>query len=155
MCSRSSSIWPAAKYSLIVATVKISDLALKATDGVTLRATAVGSGQRGVILLHQTDNGLCGWLPYAGYLAIRGFHVGLFDFRCTFNSGCADGEKAYNVAADVVAIATALRKRGARSLAVVGASYGGAVALGTCAAVQADACIALSPARVTTSLVAG
>jgi hypothetical protein len=70
MCSRSSSIWPAAKYSLIVATVNISDLALKATDGVTLRAAAVVSGQRGVILLHQTDNGLCGWPPYAGYLAI-------------------------------------------------------------------------------------
>ena len=46
----------------------------------------------------------------------------------------------------MVAIATALRKRGAQSLAVVGASYGGAVAIGTCAAVQADACVALSPA---------
>ena len=130
----------------VPATVKISDLALKTADGVTLRAAAVGSGPRGVILLHQTDNGLCGWLPHAGYLATQGFHVGLFDFRCTFNSGCADGEKAYNVAADVAAIATALRRRGARSLAVVGASYGGAVAIGTCGAVQADACVALSPA---------
>jgi dienelactone hydrolase len=130
----------------VPATVKISDLALKTADGVTLRAAAVGSGPRGVILLHQTDNGLCGWLPYAGYLATQGFHVDLFDFRCTFNSGCADGEKAYNVAADVAAIATALRRRGARSLAVVGTSYGGAVAIGTCGAVQADACVALSPA---------
>jgi dienelactone hydrolase len=130
----------------VPANVKISDLALKAADGVTLHAAVVGSGQRGVILLHQTDNGLCGWLPYAGYLATEGFHVGLFDFRCTFNSGCAEGEKTYNVTADVVAIATALRQRGARSLAVVGASYGGAVAIGTCAAVQADACAALSPA---------
>jgi dienelactone hydrolase len=130
----------------VPANVKISDLALEAADGVTLQAAVVGSGQRGVILLHQTDNGLCGWLPYAGYLATQGFHVGLFDFRCTFNSGCAEGEKAYNVTADVVAIAAALRQRGARSLAVVGASYGGAVAIGTCAAVQADACVALSPA---------
>jgi dienelactone hydrolase len=130
----------------VPAAVKISDLALKAEDGVTLRAAVVGSGQRGVILLHQTDNGLCGWLPYAAYLATQGFYVGLFDFRCTFNSGCADGEEAYNVTADVAAIATALRQRGARSLAVVGASYGGAVAIGTCAAVQAGACVALSPA---------
>jgi dienelactone hydrolase len=130
----------------VPATVKISDVALKAEDGVTLRAAVVGSGQRGVILLHQTDNGLCGWLPYAAYLATQGFYVGLFDFRCTFNSGCADGEEAYNVTADVAAIATALRQRGARSLAVVGASYGGAVAIGTCAAVQAGACVALSPA---------
>jgi dienelactone hydrolase len=130
----------------VPATVKISDLTLKTEDGLTLRAAAVGSGQRGVILLHQTDNGLCGWLPYAGYLASQGFHVGLFDFRCTFNSGCADGERAYNLTADVAAIATAMRKRGARSLAVVGASYGGAVAIGTCAAVRADACVALSPA---------
>lgn len=139
----------------VPATVKISDLVLKAADGVTLRAASVGSGQRGVILLHQTDNGLCGWLPYAGYLATQGFHVGLFDFRCTFNSGCAEGEKAHNVTADVVAIAAALRQRGARSLAVVGASYGGAVAIGTCAVVQADACVALSPALYDNKLGAG
>jgi dienelactone hydrolase len=127
-------------------TVKASDLTVKAADGVTLRAVAVGSGERGVILLHQTDQGLCGWLPYAGYLATRGFHVGLFDFRCTFNSGCTDDENASNVTADVKAMATTLRERGARSLAVVGASYGGAVAIGTCTAVRADACVALSPA---------
>ena len=79
----------------VAAAVKISDLALKAENGVTLRAAVVGSGQRGVILLRQKDNGMSGWLPYAGYLT---------------------------------------------------ASYGGAVAIGTCAAVQAGACVALSPA---------
>lgn len=126
--------------------VEIDDLALRAANGVTLNAAIVGSGPRGVILLHQTDDGMCGWLPYARYMATQGFHVGLFDFRCTFNSSCVEGENAYNVTADVSAMAAELRKRGARSLAVVGASYGGAVAIGSCATVKADACVALSPA---------
>jgi hypothetical protein len=91
--------------------VEIDDLALRAANGVTLNAAIVGSGPRGVILLHQTDDGLCGWLTYAGYLATQGFHIGLFDFRCTFNSSCVDGDNAYNVTADVSAMAAELRKR--------------------------------------------
>jgi predicted alpha/beta hydrolase len=134
---------------------RVTDLDLRSADGVTLHAAVVDGGRRGVILLHQTDNGLCGWLPYAGVLASRGFQVGLLDFRCTFNSSCPDGENAHNVTADVKAMAAELRRRGAMSLAVVGASYGGAVAIGTCAAVRADACVALSPALYDSKLGGG
>lgn len=97
-------------------------------------------------MLHQTDNGVCGWLPYAGFLAQQGFHALLFDRRCEGESTCADGEKAYNHAADVEAAATTLRGRGADDVVVVGASLGGAVALGACTVVEVSGCVALSPA---------
>lgn len=124
----------------------VEDLRIEATDGVTLNAAAVGSGEQGVVLLHQTNDGLCGWLPYAYRLAGQGFHVLAFDFRCTFLSDCVEGEQAYAVIDDVDAAVTELRKRGAREVALVGASYGGAVAIGACTEVEVSRCVALSAA---------
>jgi dienelactone hydrolase len=97
-------------------------------------------------MLHQTNNGICGWFSYAGYLAQQGFHVLLFDRRCTFNSSCATGTKANRHAADVQTAVTELRRRGAHKVVVVGASLGGAVTIGACAVVKTDGCVALSPA---------
>ena len=71
--------------------VTVEDLQLEAAGGVTLNAAAVGSGKQGVVLLHQTNNGLCGWLPYATRLAGEGFSVLAFDFRCTFASSLPRG----------------------------------------------------------------
>ena len=126
--------------------VKTEDVSLRAADGVRLNAIAVGTGPRGVVLLHQTDNGLCGWLPYAYRLAGLDFHVLAFDYRCTFGSNCPDGEKQNNLRGDVDAAVTALRRSGATQVSLVGASLGGAVAIGTCAVVKADRCVALSAA---------
>jgi dienelactone hydrolase len=126
--------------------VKTEDVTIRVPDGPRLNAIAVGSGSRGVVLLHQTDNGLCGWLPYAYRLAGQGFHVLAFDFRCTFGSSCAEGEQMYAVIDDVDAAVGTLRKRGARQVALVGASYGGAVAIGACTKVDVSRCAALSAA---------
>jgi dienelactone hydrolase len=70
----------------------------------------------------------------------------LFDRRCTGNSSCPTGEKANRHAADVATAVATLRRSGARKVAVVGASAGGAVAIGSCAVVDIRGCVALSPA---------
>lgn len=126
--------------------VAVHDVTLRATDSVRLAAAVLGSGRRGVVLLHQTDNGICGWFPYAGYLASRGYHVLLFDRRCAGNSTCPSDEAAYHHAADVDSAVADLRRRGAAKVVIVGASLGGAVAIGSCAVVHASGCVALSPA---------
>ena len=126
--------------------LSVEDLSIPAADGVTLAAAAVGTGPRGVVLLHQTDDGLCGWLPYAFRLAGQDFAVLAFDRRCTFASSCVDGEAQYDALADVRAAVDALRERGVTEVALVGASLGGAVAIGTCQRVEVSRCAALSPA---------
>jgi dienelactone hydrolase len=124
----------------------VEDLSIPAADGVTLTAAAVGTGSRGVVLMHQTNDGLCGWLPYAFRLAGEDFAVLAFDRRCTFASSCVEGEAQYNALADVRAAVDTLRERGVADVALVGASLGGAVAIGTCQRVEVSRCAALSPA---------
>lgn len=126
--------------------VTVGDLQIPAEDDVTLNAAAVGTGPTGVVLLHQTNDGLCGWLPYATQLAARGFNVLAFDQRCTFGSSCVEGEQQYNLIGDVEAAVATLRERGAREVTLVGASLGGSVAIGACTRVEVTRCAALSPA---------
>jgi len=64
----------------------------EATDGTKLDGAIVGSGPSGVVLAHQYPASLCGWWPFASYLASRGFRVLLFDFRCFGESTCPEGD---------------------------------------------------------------
>ncbi len=106
--------------------VRVTESKVPSSDGVTVRAVTLGSGPRGVVLVHQTDAAaLCGWLPFGGYLATRGFHVALLDLRCHGESSCADGYAAYDVISDVEAVVSRLRRAGARTVDVVGASTAG------------------------------
>jgi pimeloyl-ACP methyl ester carboxylesterase len=99
-----------------------------AADGTRLDAAEVGSGERGVILLHEAPADLCDWAPYAKTLARRGFHVLLVDLRgYGLSRGAPIGERGAR--ADVRAAVEALKARGARKIALVGASYGGATAM--------------------------
>jgi pimeloyl-ACP methyl ester carboxylesterase len=102
---------------------------LRTSDGVRLDGAIVGSGPRGVVLVHEAGaQVLCGWWPYAARLADRGFRVLLFDLRCYGLSDCpAKGED--NVVSDVAAAVEELRDRGGTSIQLVGASYGGSIAL--------------------------
>ena len=131
----------------VPADVEIVDTTIKTSDGVRLRAAILGAGSRGVVMLHQTNDGLCGWLPYASQLAGRGFRVAVFDRRCTFGSSCVAEPAAYDFIGDVEAVMTAVRGRGVGTTALVGASFGGAIAIGACAALVVKACIAVSPAQ--------
>jgi pimeloyl-ACP methyl ester carboxylesterase len=85
----------------------------RASDGTKLDGAVLGSGGRGVILLHESPADLCGWEPYGAKLAQRGFRVLLVDLR------------GYGLSARGPTGGT----RGATKLAVVGASYGGVNAL--------------------------
>jgi alpha-beta hydrolase superfamily lysophospholipase len=98
-------------------------------DGTRLDGAEIGSGPVGVVLGHQYPAELCGWWPFAVYLARHGMHVFLFDFRCLGESECtAQGGDGSDVD-DMLAAAGELRSRGARRIFLMGASLGGTVAM--------------------------
>jgi pimeloyl-ACP methyl ester carboxylesterase len=93
-----------------------------------LAAAEVGTGPSGVLLVPESGpRGLCGWWQYAVYLAGRGFHVLLFDQRCSGESPCPGGPGGPGpLIQDVVAAAQTLHTDGARHIVLVGAARGGA-----------------------------
>jgi pimeloyl-ACP methyl ester carboxylesterase len=99
---------------------------LRTADGVQLAAAEVGSGSRGVVLVHELGSrGLCGWWDYAAYLSRRGFHVLLFDHRCTGDSGCpTSSDDGNGLMSDITAAARLLRGHGGRKVVLMGGSRG-------------------------------
>ncbi|HET7660839.1 MAG TPA: alpha/beta fold hydrolase, partial [Oryzihumus sp.] len=101
-----------------------------ASDGVRLDAAEVGSGAAGVVLVHEYPADLCGFWPYAVYLSQRGLHVLDVDLRCFGRAACPATDAARgDLVADVSGAVAELHRRGARRVAVLGASMGGTVAL--------------------------
>jgi pimeloyl-ACP methyl ester carboxylesterase len=108
--------------------VDAKTLWFRAADGTRLDGAEVGSGNRGVILLHESPADLCDWAPYAKSLASRGFHVLLVDLRgFGLSRGAPTG--ARGARADVRGAVGELKSLGATKVALVGASYGGATAM--------------------------
>jgi dienelactone hydrolase len=97
-------------------------------DGTRLDGALLGSGRAGVVLLHESPNDLCGFWPYAVYLAGKGLRVLDIDLRCFGESACPVAAKG-TVIDDAVAAVAELKRRGAGSVALVGASAGAGVAL--------------------------
>jgi predicted alpha/beta hydrolase family esterase len=102
-------------------------VSLKTADGVTLDGAELGAGTHGVVFLHESPGDLCVWWPFARAIARGGVNALLLDLRCFGVSQCPS--KQEDPAADVAAAVAELERRGARSVVVVGASYGGACAL--------------------------
>jgi pimeloyl-ACP methyl ester carboxylesterase len=100
----------------------------KATDGTRLDGALVGSGRAGVVLLHEFPNDLCGFWPYAVYLAGKGLRVLDVDLRCFGDSSCPPDAKG-TVVDDVAGAVAELQRRGASSVSLVGASGGATTAL--------------------------
>jgi pimeloyl-ACP methyl ester carboxylesterase len=100
----------------------------RATDGTQLDGALVGSGPTGVVLLHQYPNNLCGFWPYAVYLGGKGLRVLDIDLRCFGESACPADAKG-GVVDDVAGAVAELKRRGASSVALVGASAGASTAL--------------------------
>ncbi|MBT9256298.1 dienelactone hydrolase family protein [Phycicoccus sp. MAQZ13P-2] len=121
-----------------------------ASDDGRIRLSAVeyGSGSTAAIFLHQTGaGGLCGWVPYGTWAASQGIHAVLVDDCVHGASVCSEDVIGDPRNAVATAVAWA-RTQGAERVVVVGASMGGAVALGTAQEAGADAVVDLSgPSR--------
>ena len=111
--------------------VRAQAIRLRTSDGVLLSGAIVGSGPVGAVLIHEYPRDYCGWLPYSGYLARHGVRALLFDLRCFGRSSCPGGRG--HATTDVAAAMAELRRRGAHRVALVGASMGGAIAVGAAA----------------------
>jgi hypothetical protein len=133
--------------------VRAQAVRFRTSDGVTLSGAVVGSGPVGAVLIHQYPRDSCGWWPYAGYLSRHGVRALLFDLRCFGNSECPGGRG--HATADVEAAMAELRRRGARRIALVGASMGGAIAVVAAARLHPAAVVDLSDERDTTGLTPG
>ena len=123
-------------------------------DGVMLDGAVVGSGPVGAVLVHEYPGGMCGWWRYADYLARHGVQALLFDLRCFDLSGCPAAGRG-RATADVAAAMAELRRHGARRIALVGASMGGAIAVVAAARLRPAALVDLSGERSTRGLTPG
>ncbi len=111
-------------------------------DGGVVHADLYGEGERGVVLAHGGRFDKASWRKQAQALAKAGFRVVAMDFRGYGQSqgpGMADPLSA-PLHLDVLAAVHYLRKTGATSVSVVGASMGGSAA--------AEASIAAEPSEI-------
>lgn len=105
-----------------------------AADATRLIGVLFGAGPRAVVLAHQggpTPPNLCSWVPYARQLAAAGYRVLASDHR-RFGSSGSPRREAYftRVDLDVLAAVRELRRRGATSVVLAGASLGGSAVIG-------------------------
>lgn len=91
--------------------------------GRSLGGYLIGSGDRYVVLAHQSMGDSCQMLPLARSLASAGFHALAFDFHGTESSAPADTDGI--LAGDVLSALQFCRSLDARSVSLVGASMGG------------------------------
>ena len=111
-------------------------------DGGLIYADLYGEGDQGTVLAHGGRFTKESWQPQAQQLARAGFHVLAFDFR-GFGQSHGPGDSDMFTAPmwlDVLAAVRYLRKNGAKTVAIVGGSFGGSAA--------ADASIASQPGEI-------
>jgi pimeloyl-ACP methyl ester carboxylesterase len=98
------------------------------------------------VLLHEYPGPMCGWWPYAVYLAQHGLRALLFDFGCLGLSSCPSDRRT-DPSLEVAAAMSVLRAHGARTIALLGASMGGVIAVMAGAKLNPSAVIDLSGER--------
>jgi pimeloyl-ACP methyl ester carboxylesterase len=98
--------------------------------GATLAGVVLGAGRTGLVLGHQVGSDLCEWLPAARALAGHGYQVLAFDFEGFGDSEPGSGSGVdVRLTTDLAAAAEQLRRRGARTIFLVGSSMGGTAVL--------------------------
>lgn len=109
-------------------------------DAGKVCADMYGSGARAVVLAHGGQFLKESWRPQASVLAARGFQVLAIDFRgfgCSTGPGQADFDHA-PFDKDVLAAVHHLKQRGAKTVSIVGGSFGGSAAGDASIAAAAD-----------------
>lgn len=135
--------WPKTVEERCKVPVK-GDVARVPAPGGTLSAGVVGEGAVGVVLLHQTSGaGFCGWATYGQWLAAKGVNVVMLDV-CNYGQSTCNDTLLKDWAAQLKAGVDFARSRGATKVTIVGASLGGALALGAGQKAGADAIVDLS-----------
>jgi alpha-beta hydrolase superfamily lysophospholipase len=117
---------------------------LRTSDHLRLYAIEAGRGASAVILLHETPATLCGWLPFVPKLTAAGLRVFAFDLRGFGDSQAGTGTSAHSYGRDLRAAIDEARAAGARHVILIGASYGGAVALNFAPRLDESALISIS-----------
>ncbi len=110
-------------------------LRFKASDGRVLAGAILGRGPIGIVLVHQSDQDYCGFVPFARTLAVRGYRAFAISLR-GHGSSQADKVPNYHYAGDVVGAAAELRRRGARRIFLMGGSVGGTAVVAAAPEVQ-------------------
>ena len=119
-------------------------------DGGTVFADLYGEGRDALVLAHGAAFNKESWRGFALDLAGRGFLVMAIDFR-GYGQSKAGSAGRDGLFEDILAAARHLRERGARRVAVLGASMGGGAAAQAAAAAPAgmlDRLVLLSPAPI-------
>src|ERR1035438_3871035 len=119
-----------------------SAVSFPAEDGGTVYADVYGKGEKGIVLAHGGRFNKESWEKQARILEGAGYRVLAFDFR-GYGKSRAPGQSDPMTAPlhlDVLAAVRYLRKTGAKSVSVVGASMGGGAA--------GDASIASRPGEI-------
>jgi pimeloyl-ACP methyl ester carboxylesterase len=120
-------------------------LRYRASDGLKLAALELGRGPRGVVLAHGYGGTFCEMIGEARRLARSGYRVLAVDLRNHGSSAPARQEARYRIDRDVASSASVLRRRGARTIVLMGSSMGAS-------AVVAGAAIASPPVDGVVSL---
>lgn len=102
----------------------------RASDGAPLDGALLGGGKTGVVLAHESPADLCGWVPYAQVLSRAGFRVLLIDHRGSGLSPPPKDPAAQNrYSSDLRGAVDELKRDGAHSVFLMGASFGGVTSM--------------------------
>ena len=120
----------------------VEHISFATVDGGLIYADVYGDGDRGVVLAHGGRFTKESWQPQAESLVRAGFRVLAFDFRGFGKSHGPGDTDMYSAPThlDVLAAVRYLRKNGAKTVSVMGESFGGSAA--------ADASIASQPGEI-------
>jgi pimeloyl-ACP methyl ester carboxylesterase len=104
-----------------------TEVSFETSDGGLVHADLYGAGDRAVVMAHGGRFTKESWRDQAEALTVAGFRVLALDFRGR-GSSRAGSAGAEGVRFDVLAAVRYLHANGARSVSVVGASFGGGAA---------------------------
>jgi pimeloyl-ACP methyl ester carboxylesterase len=118
---------------------------LHAADGQRLYAVAGGAGDVGIAFIPESPPGnVCGWLPSLAAFERAGFRVLALDYRGTGQSPVSRGVREFAFGRDLAAAVAQLHHDGARSVVLLGASFGAAAAMTFAPRLDVNAVVSLS-----------